>query len=344
VALGVAFALLFIKPSLAQTPSLDCGQTATLEERASCTTAAMDACHSIADALRTSATMDIKEGQSVEDVLVAAPGSPLRLDEKVGGQYVLESTYQGTLNCQSPHLFEDANGTKREISLPDGFAAEEGSLCGPDKVHLASVSGIPGLLRKTTSNVGTGQYTTFGITLRTGLRWTERCSVNILTRSSYRVRFARCADGNCGHLVDMAEEYSKLHHGLIEGRTLPSEEELSVDQRVKFAELARLANDYANLDQIPLFADQAEESKLRWSEPPYCSFSFDGLGGETFPVVYDGQVFLGIIGHDGFGLGAHSGGPNDALAIYRKGAGGLEPVAGFCVIVGGQAITSITTN
>lgn len=47
-----------------------------------------------------------------------------------------------------------------------------------------------------------------------------------------------------------------------------------------------------------------------------------------------------MIGTDGFGLGAHSGGPNDVLAIYRLSGVALDPVAGFCVRAGRMAMTS----
>ena len=94
--------------------------------------------------------------------------------------------------------------------------------------------------------------------------------------------------------------------------------------------------------EVPFFG--SSESEIYASVNSGCSINFDGLGGSFFPVVLDGELLLGKIGHDGFGLGLHSGGPNDAIAIYQATSNRLQPIAGFCVIDDAQSIVSVDTT
>jgi hypothetical protein len=160
----------------------------------------------------------------------------------------------------------------------------------------------------------------------------------------YHVAVASCSGDHCGPLTDLAEQYSNAHHGLLEGKSLPSVEDLSSAQQAEYREISRAATteDLARSPDVPSFG--ASSSGIAQQGDSYCSSNFDGSGGEFFPVVFDGQVMLGKIGHDGFGLGAHSGGPNDAIAIYRLAAGKLQPIGGFCVVVQHQRIASVHVN
>lgn len=78
-------------------------------------------------------------------------GSPLALAAPPGLR--LESSYAGSLNCQSNRLFRQTAAGEREIPLDYGWEGPETRLCGGDYVLLATLDGVPVLVE---SDVGDG--------------------------------------------------------------------------------------------------------------------------------------------------------------------------------------------
>ncbi len=78
-------------------------------------------------------------------------GSPLALAAPPGLR--LESSYAGSLNCQSNRLFRETAAGVREIPLDYGWEGPETRLCGGDYVLLATLDGVPVLVE---SDVGDG--------------------------------------------------------------------------------------------------------------------------------------------------------------------------------------------
>ena len=297
------------------------------------------ACLAVGAAL-TAATLAVQSNaHSIADIAAGVPGSALRLDSTIEG-YVLKSSYVGSLSCQNPHLFQTVDGHASEVDVPAEFAPEEGSHCGADTVRLASVNGSPALLDELTSAGGSGQ-STIRMSLRARARWTDACSIDVTTSATYQVAVASCADESCEPLAALARQYSNANHGVLAGQQLPSAERLPADERPAYAELVSAASrqNLADSYEVPLFGDPASQAARR--SDGTCSLSFDGLGGVLFPVVSADEMMLGKIGQDGFGLGAHSGGPNDAIVFYRLVAGELQPVAGFCAVAGPRIVTSV---
>jgi hypothetical protein len=290
------------------------------------------ACLAVAATLRSLHDASVPSGQSVADLAAAVPGSPLRLDDRVGRGLTLESSYAGSLNCQSPRLREMRDGVATELDMPAPFGPQEGSHCGSDRVRLVSIHGIPGLLDETSRPGRQGTESELVLSLRVGSRWTDACQLRAVTEASYTVAIASCRTGSCGEFSVLAARYSGAHHGLRGVGRLPTAEDLPPDQRARYADLVRLASDAGidRADEVPLFGDGAAIGAAR--ADPRCYLTFDGTGREFFPFVAGDRVLLGKIGHDGFGFGAHSGGPNDALAVYEGATSGLRPVAGFCVV------------
>ncbi len=300
------------------------------------------ACLSFVGALKAAGDAGFTTGLAA--IAAGAPGTGLRLDRAVEDGYTLQSTYAGSLNCQSPHLFRTVFGHRVEISVPPAFGPDEGRHCATDSARLASINGIPGLLDEDSSQNGSGS-STVKILLRVGDRWTPACTVAVATRTRRRVAFAGCAGGSCGPLATLAARYSADRHEAGPDPALPTGDSLHGKQSTAYAALL-VAADAANIGVVPDLPFVTTEVGARTDQQMSsgCDLGFDGVGGALFPVVVDGKVLLGKIGADGFGLGGHAGGPNDALAIYRLSGTALEPVAGFCIRVGRTAMTSIRVS
>ena len=140
---------------------------------------------------------------------------------------------------------------------------------------------------------------------------------------------ASCAGGHCGGLRDQALHFVEVLKS--QDDELPDEDDVSDRHKEKYREMLKLAKetDLSQSPEVPYFKSETEKTA---DDKDYCLINFDGTGGIFFPVEAGGDVILGKIGTDGFGLGGHSGGPNTALAFYRLVEGALAPLAGFCIV------------
>jgi len=317
-------------------------QQRTIELKAGLTETAP--CTVFADILKSMTNVSIPAMQSMADTAAGVPGAAIALDHLKGTTYTLKSKYVGSLACQQPHLFHETDGQMKEVRVPAQFAPAEGSHCGDDRVRLVSINNVPGLL----DEIGLGgdalMERLIAISLIKGGQWSHECWVHVILRPTYHVAVASCAGKNCAKLSSLAEQYSNANHGLLGKQGLPTTEDLSSDQQITYGKMLQIAGqeNLASSYEVPFFG--SSKSEIYASVDSGCSISFDGLGGSFFPVVLDRELLLGKIGHDGFGLGLHSGGPNDAIAIYQATSNGLQPIAGFCVLAGAQSIVSVDTT
>lgn len=296
-------------------------------------------CSALGRTIRAANIGTLSSEDWLADRIAGVAGSPLRLDKLVHG-YVLKTSVQGSLYCESAYLSQERQGKLQEISIPADFAPEEGSHCGADRVRLASVNGIPGLLHEWKQSGGNGEIDSIGVSLRVDGFWEKECFLRVRTQAEYHVAVGSCADSKCGNLNEFASRLAASNRGLAGAQKFPSESDLSGDQRTRYSQMLQIAvsENLATSSQVPYFGSLSAQMDAR--ENSRCEIGFDGLGGTLFPAVVDGEILLGKIGADGFGLGAHSGGPNDAIALYRFTDGKLQAIAGFCVVAGQRTITS----
>jgi hypothetical protein len=180
------------------------------------------------------------------------------------------------------------------------------------------------------------------VSLRIQDHWTNECEVDISTSATYQVAFESCSGSSCVSLAKLALRYSNNRHGLASKPPLPTEADLNDKQKAAYWSLQYAAgvDRLSESGDLP-FVQEEERAKMGQFSSGGCLLSFDGLGGALIPIIADGEVLLGKIGTDGFGLGAHSGGPDDVLAVYRLIDGTLNPVAAFCIRAGRTTITSV---
>ncbi len=288
--------------------------------------------------------LETKGGLSEQD-----PGQVMELEHLADTPLYLGSAVAGTAECQTVAFATfSADGVPRMLSDPAGYTGT----CWNMQGSLASVLGHPAYVE-----TGTVSSTSADALVRvspwTGKNWAAPCQLTV--EFNYTLELARrfCSEGApCGPAgavaLGIAETY--LNHTAVQQLFMrPLDDDVVPDlsggaagigggpqaQAIVDAGWRALARrQQANLPGVsPQFSTVASVFPTFGYEGPNggWDYGFSYVNFVLFPLLLDGRLYLGAVGHNGWGWRE---GTNILFAVYAAPGADqddLVPVAGFLI-------------
>jgi hypothetical protein len=280
----------------------------------------------------------------------SGPNSLLELEHLPGTQVYMGSTMAGTANCQSSMFAEIApDGSPRALPEPEGYTGPCWNMHG----DLGTVSGKPAYIEVGTVSSTTDDTVT-RVTPWTAAGWGRACQLTVELNYKFELSKQFCGGERAVCLaagaiaVDLAREYFTHRQ-----RSAPPMKAIGADQQVPDFQYMRGG---AMSPQGPAAVTDAWHILARQNQAQYpgaplnyglytsvfptfgyhavnevWEYSFSYVDFSLFPLMLDGRLYLGAVGHNGVGWRE---GSRTLFAVYEAPGpeqGDLAPLAGFAV-------------
>ena len=296
--------------------------------------------------------MDVFLRQTLESdgrLSAGGPDSIMTLEHLPGTQVYMGSAIAGTAHCQSSAFAQrGAGGTGEALAAPPGYTAPCWQLQG----HLGAVLGRPAYIESGTVNM-TSADTLTRITPWSAAGWGQACQLTVELTYRYRPTKQFCGDkAACTATGAVAVDVARRYHDL---RQLPEPLMKSIGADERVPDFSYVDHGYISPETSAavihgwrLLQRQAQAQYpgisvgLEVLSSDFPTFgrhvpnegwesSFSYVGFTLFPLMVEGHLYLGAVGHNGVGWRE---GPNILVAVYEPPAadqGELVPLAGFVI-------------
>lgn len=280
---------------------------------------------------------------------LSGPGSRLELEHLPGTEVYMASTVAGTAHCQSSMFAEvSADGSARALPEPEGYTGPCWNMHG----NLGTVLGKPAYIETGTVSSTTDDTVT-RVTPRTAAAWGRTCQLTVELNYKFELRKQFCSERAvclaAGAIaVDMSREYFAYRQ-----RPAPLMKPIDRDQQVPDFQYLHGG---AKSPQGPAAVTDAWHILARQSQAQYpgaplnyslftsvfptfgyhaandvWDYSFSYVDFALLPLMLDGHLYLGAVGHNGVGWRE---GSRTLIAVYEAPGPDqhdLIPLAGFAV-------------
>jgi len=280
----------------------------------------------------------------------SGPGSILELEQLPGTDVYMGSTVAGTAHCQSSMFAEvGADGSARALPEPEGYTGPCWNMHG----NLGTVLGKPAYIETGTVSSTTEDKVT-RVTPWTADGWGRACQLTVELNYKFELRQQFCGDqaAVCPAAGAMALDVARDYFGYRQ-RPAPRMKPIDRDQQVP--DFHYLHGGAMSPQGIAAVTDAwhilARQNQTQYPGAPLLyglrtsvfptfgyhaandvwDYSFSYVDFALFPLMLDGHLYLGAVGHNGVGWRE---GSRTLIAVYE--APGTEqrdliPLAGFAV-------------